>query len=157
MSLPPEEPDDGPAGSWTVRPFLGRVPQPTGADAPAGPAGATDAGRDDGAEVRPFVLTRGRVVTEEDLAVEAQVVRTRRGGDAVDTLAFEYRDIVELCGEPLAVAEIAATLRLQLGVARVLVQDLTNQGMVTTFEPEVGLTDDVDTIMRVIHGLRQLS
>lgn len=154
MSLPPEGPDDGGTGSWTVRPFLGRAPQPAGAGAPAD---ATDAGPDDGAEVRPFVLTRGRVVTEEDLAVEAQVVRTRRGGDAVDTLSFEYRDIVELCGEPLAVAEIAATLRLQLGVARVLVQDLTNQGMVTTFEPEVGLTDDVDTIMRVIHGLRQLS
>ena len=153
MSLPPEEPDDG-VGSWPVRPFLERAPQPAGAGAPAD---AADGVSDDGAEVRPFVLTRGRVVTEEDLAVEAQVVRTRRGGDAVDTLAFEYRDIVELCAEPLAVAEIAATLRLQLGVARVLVQDLTNQGMVTTFEPEVGLTDDVDTIMRVIHGLRQLS
>jgi hypothetical protein len=84
-----------------------------------------------------------------------QVVITPRGETAADALSFEYRDIVSLCAEPVAVAEIAARLSLHLGVIRVLIGDLQHQGMVTTFQPEVDPTDDVEMILRVINGLRQ--
>ncbi len=106
-----------------------------------------------GTAVRPFLVTSGRVVSAAEMPVEAQVVVTDQGRGALQWLSFEYRDLVSLCGEPLAVAEIAARLNLHLGVIRVLITDLKQQGVVTTFSPEADI--DVDTILRVIHGLRQ--
>jgi Protein of unknown function (DUF742) len=140
---------DDPARSGAmIRPFLDR-----------GHAGGLDAGSvvPGGNRIRPFLVTAGRTTGASDIALEAQVMITPQGETAVDTLSFEYRDIVCLCEQPLAVAEIAARLSLHLGVIRVLVGDLKHQGMVTTFEPEVDPTDDVDTILRVINGLRQRS
>ena len=109
-----------------------------------------------GALIRPFLLTAGRTASAQDLPVETQVVVTPHGASATDSLTFEYRDIVNLCAEPVAVAEIAARLGLHLGVVRVLVGDLQLQGVVTVHQPETGAGDDFDMITRVIHGLRQL-
>ena len=129
---------------WGGRPFLNRsipsVPEPAAVP---------------GTGPRPFLVTRGRTVGETDIAVEAQVMVTPDGMDARDTLSFEYRDIVTLVEEPLAVAEIAARLSLHLGVIRVLLGDLQQRGLITTFETDAGLADDVDTIQRVIDELRQ--
>ena len=164
--------DDGgppPSGSM-IRPFLDRAAPTAGWGAPHGSSPGERAERagerspgehpapvvpTGGTSIRPFLVTAGRTTGATDIAVEAQVMITARGQTSVDTLSFEYRDIVCLCEEPLAVAEIAARLSLHLGVIRVLVGDLKHQGMVTTFEPEVDPTDDVDTILRVINGLRQ--
>ncbi len=133
-------------GLWAARPFLDRArPQ------------AAPAVEEVTTEVRPFVVTGGRTADQTDLAVEAQVVTTKAGLAALDELSFEYRDVVALCGEPLAVAEVSARLGLQLGVVQVLLRDLTRAGHVTTFAPDVDLSDDVHTILRVIDGLRQLS
>jgi hypothetical protein len=107
-----------------------------------------------GTSIRPFLVTSGRTTGATDIAVEAQVMITPRGQTSVENLSFEYRDIVAMCSEPLAVAEIAARLSLHLGVIRVLVGDLQHQGMVTTHEPEVDATDDVEMIVRVINVLR---
>jgi Protein of unknown function (DUF742). len=146
-----DEPEgDDPAGSGAmIRPFLDRGHTGGLDDAGSVPPG--------GNRVRPFLVTAGRTTGASEIALEAQVMITPQGETAVDTLSFEYRDIVCLCEQPLAVAEIAARLSLHLGVIRVLVGDLKHQGMVTTFEPEVDPTDDVDTILRVINGLRQRS
>jgi hypothetical protein len=132
-----------------VRPFLrSGLPVPGPAAAPEQPAPGT---------VRPFLVTSGRTVGAASIPLEAQVVTTTVGEGAHDRLTFEYRDIVRLCRQPVAVAEIAARLHLHLGVARVLVGDLQSDGLVTTFEPEPDTAHDVDTILRVIHGLRERS
>jgi hypothetical protein len=140
---------DPAATAAMIRPFLDRA-HPGGLDK----SGSVLPG---GTRIRPFLVTAGRTTGASEIALEAQVMITPQGETAVDTLSFEYRDIVCLCEQPLAVAEIAARLSLHLGVIRVLVGDLKHQGMVTTFEPEVDPTDDVDTILRVINGLRQRS
>jgi hypothetical protein len=101
---------------------------------------------------RPFLITSGRTAADSNIPMEAQVLVTPDGLGAHPWLTFEYRDIVGLCHEPLAVAEIAARLSMHLGVARVLVGDLQEHGIVTTYRPEAD--DDVETILRVIHGLR---
>jgi hypothetical protein len=145
-----DDPDeDSPPPGPLIRPFLDRD---HGADTTEG--GSPVPG---GSRIRPFLVTAGRTTGATAIALEAQVMITPRGQTAVDTLSFEYRDIVCLCEQPLAVAEIAARLSLHLGVIRVLVGDLQHQGMVTTFESEVHPIDDVDTILRVINGLRQRS
>jgi hypothetical protein len=128
-----------------VRPFLaGRTKNPDSA-----------AGSDSAVRISPFLLTKGRTAGDSDIAIEAQVSASALGIASLDTLSFEYRDIVDLCREPLAVAEVAARLNLHLGVVRVLIGDLAHQELVSTFQADSDLIDEVDTIERVIDGLRQ--
>jgi len=139
-------PDDAvpSAGAW-VRPYLAGpdlpdVPDP---DAP-------------GASLRPFLLTDGRVAADDAIAIETQVVTTELGREACARLGFERRDIVALCDDPQSVAEIAASLSLHLGVVRVLVGDLSAEGHLSVHLPDDGSASDVDTLMRVIRGLRSI-
>lgn len=143
---------DEPGGNGSlIRPFLGGPPPPAasqGGRSPAAPEASST-------KVRPFLVTSGRTVTASSIPIEAQVLATPEGETVLDALTFEYRDIVTLCTEPVAIAELAARLSLHLGVIRVLVTDLQQHGLVTTYVPEVDPTDDVDIILRVIDGLRQ--
>jgi hypothetical protein len=147
MGDTPEPGHDPPPG---VRPYVDP-------DARAGAAGdrGHGIGPSSGSTPRPFLLTAGRTRGAVAVALESQVVSTAQGRQELDGLSFEYRDIVGLCSEPLAVAEVAARLRLHVGVAQVLIGDLTHQGLVATFQPTDDVTHDVGTILRVIDGLRQ--
>jgi hypothetical protein len=130
-----------------VRPFLGKhlADEDVADERTPGPA------------LRPFLLTSGRVRSAESIAIETQVISTEYGFDARDSLAFECRDIVRLCSVPLSVAEIAARLSLHLGVVRVLVGDLAAEGYLYAYLPNADASQDVDTLLRVIHGLRAIS
>ncbi len=141
----PDEPAP-PAGAL-IRPFLD-----TGAET-AGPDGDADAA---GPILRPFLLTAGRVAGQDSIAIETQVVATDQGHTEGAGLGFERRDIVALCGDPLSVAEIAARLSLHLGVVRVLVGDLAGEGHLSVYLPNADAADDVDTLLRVIRGLRAI-
>ena len=109
-----------------------------------------------GGSLRPFLLTAGRVAGEDSIAMETQVVTTDQGRTAAAGLGFESRDIVRLCGDPLSVAEIAAQLSLHLGVVRVLVGDLSATGHLAVYLPNADAPTDVDTLLRVIRGLRAI-
>jgi Protein of unknown function (DUF742) len=146
---PPIEPPERPAGAL-VRPFLTRDAGPEPADPPADPPAP------DGTTLRPFLLTAGRVAGQDSIAIETQVVTTELGRTAGDELGFERRDIVSLCGDPLSVAEIAAQLSLHLGVVRVLVGDLSADGHLSVYLPNAEASTDVDTLLRVIRGLRAI-
>jgi Protein of unknown function (DUF742) len=139
-----------PSTGALVRPFLA-----TQADTGADPEPA-DPLVPDGAGLRPFLLTAGRVAGQDSIAIETQVVTTEHGRTAVDELGFERRDIVSLCGNPLSVAEIAAQLSLHLGVVRVLVGDLSADGHLSVYLPNADAPTDVDTLLRVIRGLRAI-
>jgi Protein of unknown function (DUF742) len=144
------EPPERPKGAL-VRPFLGS----SSGDATA----ATDAAATvavDGAALRPFLLTSGRVAGQDSIAIETQVVTTEHGRTVVEELGFERRDIVSLCGDPLSVAEIAAQLSLHLAVVRVLVGDLSADGHLSVYLPNADASTDVDTLLRVIRGLRAI-
>ena len=146
----PPEPPERPEGAL-IRPFL------------ASDAGAADPAADgaevppEGAALRPFLLTAGRVSGQDaSIAIETQVVTTERGRAVVGELGFERRDIVSLCGNPLSVAEIAAELSLHLAVVRVLVGDLSAAGHLSVYLPNSDASTDVDTLLRVIRGLRSI-
>ena len=144
MDGTPQEP---PAGAL-VRPFLAT-------DTAVDPDADADAVTE-GAALRPFLLTAGRVAGQDSIAIETQVVTTDRGRTAADDLGFERRDIVSLCGSPLSVAEIAARLSLHLAVVRVLVGDLSADGHLSVYLPNSDASTDVDTLLRVIRGLRAI-
>jgi len=112
---------------------------------------------DDAAALRPYLLTSGRARPIDDsLEIEAQVVATDLGRTAQGTLAYEHRDIVTLCREPMSIAEIAAKLGLHVGVVRVLVGDVVALELLAVLRPAAGLARDVETIERVIRGLEAI-
>lgn len=104
---------------------------------------------------RPYVLTGGRTLGANDLALEAIVVTENRAlpvGAAPEVVA-----IVDLCRVPYSIIEIATHLRLPLGVVRVLVDDLT-QNRVLTLGGTAGSDPDarVKLLERLLDGVRAL-
>ena len=77
--------------------------------------------------VRPFAMVSGR--THATLALESQVRTTDAGQQVAATLRYELGDVVRLCQEPRSVAEVAALLRLPLAVARIIVADGQDSGL----------------------------
>lgn len=107
--------------------------------------------------LRPYLLTGGRAApVTANLEIEAQMATTALGRSIVEHLAFERRDIVLLCLQPTAIAEVAAQLNLHLGVARVIVGDLLSEGYLAARRPEIGLERSVPIIERVIRGLQAI-
>jgi hypothetical protein len=106
--------------------------------------------------VRPYALTRGRTAPARAYPMEA-LVRTEVQVPEGHALSPEERSIAELCRESRSVAEVAALVRLPLGVARVLIGDLVERGVVrvhTQEEPES--TPGTALLERVLSGLKKL-
>ena len=97
------------------------------------PATAEEQG-DDGAFVRPFIVTRGRTRPLHDgLRIETLVQALPAALSA--PLQFEQRQIVELAQRPVSLAEVAARLGVPIGVARVLIADLYTGRYISLHEP----------------------
>ncbi|MEV4143156.1 DUF742 domain-containing protein [Amycolatopsis sp. NPDC049691] len=108
--------------------------------------------------VRPYVLTRGRTQSRRHLAIEA-LVSTRAGAPwSGAKLTGEFRSVRSLCLHPRSVAEVAARLSVPLGVARVLLDDMAEQGLITIHDTRVNTEGRpaVALMERVLHGLRRL-
>ncbi|MDT7797588.1 MAG: hypothetical protein QOI78_1021 [Actinomycetota bacterium] len=108
--------------------------------------------------VRPYVLTRGRTQSRRHLAIEA-MVSTRAGAHWNGArLTGEFRSVRTLCHHPRSVAEVAARLSVPLGVARVLLDDMAEQGLVTIHDTRVSADGRPAAALmeRVLHGLRRL-
>lgn len=121
------------------------------------PAGATDweEPRDFASAVRPYTWTRGRTRPVYDLAVETLVSTSARG---LALTSVEHRSVAELCSAPRSVAEVAALLSLPLGVARVLLGDMADLGLVVVHRTGIDSGDvpDFTFMERVLSGLRRL-
>ncbi|MEV0373787.1 DUF742 domain-containing protein [Streptomyces sp. NPDC050636] len=117
---------------------------------------------DAGPVVRPYAMTRGRTRTpaEGRLDLIAQVIAESRADESVadQTLSPEHVDIVALCREaPLSVAELAAELDLPVGVVRVLLGDLLDEGLVQVSRPvPPAELPDEKVLREVIDALRAL-
>ena len=134
------------------RPYLG-------AEYPTDPTGAATAGLTDAAvsRLRPYLLTSGRAEpVDHTLEIEAQVLTSPLGAASYPQLSFEHRDIVALCETTMSVAEVAAKLKLHIGVARVLVADLASSGYLVVRRPSLPLSQDRNLIERVIRGLESI-
>jgi hypothetical protein len=112
-----------------------------------------DGSERDGRAFRPWLLTGGRTRSVGvDIPVEALVVTT----DAPPARRFtpEQARIVEACRVPIAIVEIAATLSVPIGVARVLVSDLAAGGWVEVCE--TASNPETELIRRLIAGVRAI-
>ena len=107
--------------------------------------------------VRPYAVTGGRTRPDYELAIEALVSTTRLGDRSAESTAPERQQICYLCRLARSVAEIAAYLRMPLGVARVLVGDMAQEGLVRVHQAHTP-TDrpDLALMQRVLNGLRNL-
>ncbi|MFD2688159.1 DUF742 domain-containing protein [Streptomyces phyllanthi] len=121
------------------------------------------------ARVRPYSLTGGRTrfghvllvetfVASSAPALEAPDERRELTNGSLDTKVMpEMRAIVELCRRMRTVAEIAALLRMPLGVVRVLLSDLADQGKIRVYGTGHGPGQpDRALLERVLSGLRRL-
>ncbi len=110
--------------------------------------------------VRPYSRTGGRTKPKRDLDLEAIVVSTVNGREAATSplLSPEHASVIQLCQATVSVAEIAAKLVVPLGVARVIIADMVDLGLV-----EVGRTSAIEGderdpafLRRVLSGLQRL-
>lgn len=137
---PEAEPQDGPA-----------LAPPSAESEPEPEPGEVDEQSDE-LVVRPFLLTGGRTrPTRDDLHIET-LIHAGPGARAPE-LRFEARQIVELTRTATSMAELAAALRVPLGVARVLVSDLVADGTVSVMQRE---TLSIQLIERIRDRVRAL-
>lgn len=109
----------------------------------------------DGLRVRPYAITGGRTRPRAELQVETMVYRTP-AGEAVGALPMERGQIVELLATPQSTAEISARLRLPLGVTRVILGDLIDEGYVAMNTRSANGRPDLRLLERVLDGLQAL-
>ncbi|WP_210588057.1 DUF742 domain-containing protein [Streptomyces sp. GESEQ-35] len=109
--------------------------------------------------VRPYAMTGGRTRPRYQLAIEALVHTTAQPHQMQGQLP-EHQRICNLCREIKSVAEVSALLTIPLGVARILVADLAEAGLVAIHQPggdeNAGGQPDVTLLERVLSGLRKL-
>ncbi|MCS7481304.1 DUF742 domain-containing protein [Umezawaea endophytica] len=110
--------------------------------------------------VRPYAWTGGRTTANVDLRLETLIsVDETRAHSAASATSPEQRSIVEMCANPRSVAEVSAVLSIPLGVARVLLSDLIELGVVSVHETNGGSAGgraDLALLERVLNGLRRL-
>jgi hypothetical protein len=110
-----------------------------------------------GLRVRPYAITGGRTRAKTDVQIETIVVRTARGETSLGHCGFEKGKILELCETPLSVAELSAHLHLPLGVTRVLIGDMTDEGLVDFNRSQAaGDRPGLRLLERVFDGLQAL-
>jgi hypothetical protein len=105
--------------------------------------------------VRPYTITAGRTRSTVDLPMEATLV--------LEPLAHEQEwgsdlqgRIVEVCDHK-SVAEVSAAVSMPIGVVRVLLGDLVEQGFVgvqATLTDSSSRDERLDLIERTLRGLR---
>jgi len=106
--------------------------------------------------LRPYLLTGGRTQTEVDgLAFETLVERTNNADQ--HGLRFESVRVVEMCDEPISVAEVSAHLSIPLGSTMVLIGDLITSGHLLSHRTINAASDaGVSLVTRIIAGVKQL-
>ena len=105
--------------------------------------------------IRPYAITGGRTGTENGISLEAQVQASTRAAELVGTYRWEAARLISLVEAPMALVEISARLDVPIGVARVLVADLVEDGALVVHVPQT--TQSFSSLLeRVLDGVRNL-
>jgi hypothetical protein len=113
---------------------------------------------DAGPVSRPYTVTGGRTKQRTTLRFDLVdfVDRSLRPvGDGAFTP--ERRAILDMCEEPIAVADLASELGLPLGVVRIVLDDLVHDGLIELrVAAPRGRVTDASLLERVLSGIRAL-
>ncbi len=107
--------------------------------------------------VRPYALTQGRTVpANRDLDMITLVVTVKDEVDAVGMDA-DYVRILELCHQPMSVAELSAHMDVPIVVVKVLLSDLIERGEIVARTPARDVkVPDLSLLQAVLDGVRRL-
>jgi hypothetical protein len=106
--------------------------------------------------VRPYTLTGGRTAPKVELPFEATLRRQDDGPE--EPADANLARILELC-DKRSVAEVSAHVHMPIGVVRVLLGDLIEQGHVrvqATLTADSSQDERRELIERTLRGLRTL-
>lgn len=116
-----------------------------------------------GPVVRPYAVTSGRTRPSGAAIDMVALVSALRRFSLADLepeqeakLGPEHRRLLDACSLPVAVADLASDLDLPLGVVRILVADLREQGLVNVRQPAPSGLSDVAILKEVADALRRL-
>jgi len=139
--------------------WLGGPVGPAGLDEPRPPVSPPDDDfGDEAAIVRPYAWTRGRTRANYELRLETLISTTELAHEETRLVQLEHRSVSALCRYPLSVAEVAAKLSIPLGVARVVLSDMAELGLISihrTFADD-DIAAHLVLMERVLSGLRRL-
>ncbi|MFD9705530.1 DUF742 domain-containing protein [Lentzea sp. NPDC059081] len=132
------------------------VPEIPRTDVPAFDIGVADAA--DSSIVRAYAWTGGRTRSNIHLEIETLVSANDQSRRSAGILQSEHQRVVDLCRSPRSVAEVAALMRLPLGVVKVLLGDMAERGLVDVHQTASAGGDmpDLGLMERVLSGLRRL-
>ena len=105
--------------------------------------------------IRSYTITAGRTAAKVDLPMEA-TLRLQAGAEAPAILTAAAAQVLEVC-DRRSVAEVSALTKMPIGVTRVLLGDLIEQGLVriqATITDSTSTDERLELIERTLRGLR---
>lgn len=117
-----------------------------------------DVDDDPGSLVRPYARTGGRTKPMYALELETLLSIPAQARFDERSLQTDHRTICGLCRDPRSTAEVAAHLGLPLGVAKILIGDLVELGVLRVHETAVvgDAKPSMDLLQRIYQGLLEL-
>ncbi len=109
--------------------------------------------------VRPYARTGGRTSGRVHTLDMLTIVAVSAAAPPLRRIELEYGQIVQLCQQPLAVAEVSAALRVPLAVTKILIGDLIADGILVSRAPVAAHhapAEDLDLLRAVLDGIRKL-
>jgi Protein of unknown function (DUF742) len=115
--------------------------------------------RDAGPVVRPYAVTKGRTMPAEGeriglIDVVVAVIDPQAGPGV--RLGPEHRQLLARCQRPVAVVDLASDVDLPVGVVRVLLSDLSEQGIIRVLVTPRGPVTNERLLREVLDGLQAL-
>jgi hypothetical protein len=114
--------------------------------------------REAGPVVRPYALTKGRTLPSNGASfglIDVVIATDQRLAETF-RLGPEHRRIMSLCRRPIPLVDLASEIDLPIGVVRVLLGDLTQDGMLKILSTPRGPVNDQRLLRNVLDGLESL-
>jgi len=114
--------------------------------------------REAGPVVRPYALTKGRTLPSggASFGLIDVVVATNERPSVTFRPGPEHRRILSMCRRPTPIVDLTSEIDLPLGVVRVLLGDLTSEGMLRVLSSQRQQVTDQRLLRMVLDGLESL-
>jgi len=114
--------------------------------------------REAGPVVRPYAVTKGRTLPSGEAAfglIDVVITTNTRPSEHFRP-GPEHRRILSVCRRPTPVVDLTSEIDLPLGVVRVLLGDLTSEGMLRVLSTQKQPMTDQRLLRMVLDGLESL-